>query len=197
MADPQERAWTLDEFFAWSETQSDRYELVDGRPQRLGLATNVHDDIVVNLLTSLASKLRGSGRRVFSGSGAVETYPGQIRRPDLGVDCGASDPDGYKARTPCLVVEVMSPFGRSLDDLRKLGEYLNVGGLFYIAAVQTDAPCVVLHSRGQHDDWLQCRVEGLDADVQLPAVGAVLSMREIYEGVEFAPQRRLMTERPT
>jgi hypothetical protein len=34
MGDSVLRSWTVDEFFAWQEQQSERYELVDGLPAR-------------------------------------------------------------------------------------------------------------------------------------------------------------------
>jgi len=56
---------TPEEFFACQELQTDRYELVDGRPCKLTRASNLHDDIVVNLVSALRQKLRGSGCRPF------------------------------------------------------------------------------------------------------------------------------------
>jgi hypothetical protein len=44
--------------------------------------------------------LRGSGCRPFTGDGAVETLPRQIRRPDAGVDCGPRDPEAMTAALP-------------------------------------------------------------------------------------------------
>jgi hypothetical protein len=37
-------------------------------------------------------------------------------------------------------------------------------------------------------------VKDLDASVALPGVGAALAMREIYDGVEFPPEMRLVGE---
>ena len=94
MTDAAPRRWTVEEFFAWQEGQSERYELVDGFPMRMMAgAKNVHDDIVVNVLAELRNQLRGGGCRPFTSDGSVETKPGQIRRPDVGVDCGRGDPD--------------------------------------------------------------------------------------------------------
>src|SRR6202041_1457742 len=110
---PVLRRWTVDEFFDWQARQPERYELVDGFPIRMMAgARNVHDDIVVNLLAELRTQLRGSGCRPFTGDGSIETIPGQIRRPDVGVDCGQRDPAGLKAALPRMVAEVLSPTTR-------------------------------------------------------------------------------------
>jgi len=88
MTDAAPRRWSIEEFFAWQERQPERYELVDGFPIRMMAgAKNVHDDIVVNILAELRNQLRGVSCRPFTSDGSVETKPGQIRRPDVGVDC--------------------------------------------------------------------------------------------------------------
>jgi Uma2 family endonuclease len=185
MGKPPERGWTLDEFFAWQERQSDRYELVNGFPLRLMAgAKNRHDDIVVNIVAELRNQLRGSGCRPFTGDGAVETYPGQIRRPDAGVDCGRRDPEGYKASSPRLVAEVLSPSTRDFNSFGKLEEYKSVAGLDYILFVEPNAPEVVVWSR-EDGEWRESRVTGLDGRIETPSLGLSLDMGAIYEGVEF------------
>jgi Uma2 family endonuclease len=194
MAEPAERAWTLNEFFAWQELQPDRYELVNGRPLRMMAgAKNVHDDIVVNALLALGPQLRSSGCRPFTGDGAVETYPGQIRRPDVGVDYGRRNPDGYKAEAPRLVMEVLSPSTRDFDSIRKLEEYKSVAGLNYILFVEPNAPFVSMWSRAEAGDWREARVAGLDAKADLPALGASLDLRALYDGVVFPAEPRFVT----
>ncbi len=194
MAEPLEPAWTVDEFFAWAERQQDRYQLVNGRPLRMMAgAKYVHDDIVVNVLAELRAQLRGSGCRPFTGDGAIETYPGQIRRPDVGVDCGRRDPDGYKAAAPRLVMEVLSPTTRDFDSIGKLEEYKRVVGLDYILFVEPNEPLVSLWSRGEEGWWLETRIESLEATVDLAKLGASLDMRAVYDGVAFQDNPRLVT----
>ena len=176
MLEPLERPWTLDEFFAWQERQPERYELVNGRPLRMMTgAKNVHDDIVVNILAELRALLRGSPRRPFTGDGAVETYPGQIRRPDVGVDCGRRDPEAYKAGDPRLVLEVFSPTTRDFNSTRKLEEYKTVAGLEYILFVEPNEPSVAIWSRSD-GAWGEARVIDLEAKVELPKLGIDLAM---------------------
>ena len=186
MAKPLERPWTLDEFFAWQEGQPDRYELVNGFPLKMMAgAKNVHDIIVVNILAELRALLRGSGYRPFTGDGAVETYPGQIRRPDVGVDCGRSNPEGYKAEGPRLVAEVFSPTTRDFDSFSKLSEYMSIAGLAHIVFVEPNQPLVSVWSRDDGGGWSDVRISDLGAKVDLSALGVSLAMQAIYEDVEF------------
>ena len=95
---------------------------------------------MVNLLAELRCQLRGSPCRPFTGDGSVETFPGQIRRPDAGVDCGRRDPDGVRAASPRLVAEVLSPTIRDFDAFEKLAEYKQLDSLGYILMVEPNAP---------------------------------------------------------
>jgi Uma2 family endonuclease len=193
MADPAVRPWTVEQFFAWQSAQTERYELVGGFPVRMMAgARNVHDDIVVNLLAEFRGQLRGSGCRPFTGDSSIETLPGQIRRPDVGVDCGRRDPDAFKAALPRVVVEVLSPSTRDFDTFEKLSEYKQVDSLDAIIVVEPNAPEVVVWSRDTGRAWVRQVVEGLDQLVALPAVDVVLPMAEIYDGVVFPVRPRLV-----
>lgn len=193
MSEPAPKPWTAEQFFAWQEGQKDRYELVGGSPVRMMAgAKNVHDDIVVNLLSELRAQLRGGGCRPFTGDGSVETLPGQIRRPDAGVDRGRRDPNGLKAALPRMVAEVLSPTTRDFDAFEKLAEYQRVASLRYILVVEPNAPEVVLWSRGADEAWTRRVVEGIGREVAMPEIGVVLSLSELYDGVEFPVRPRLV-----
>ena len=193
LAETAPRGMTVEQFFAWQEGRAERYELVNGEPLRLTAgAKNVHDDIVVNLVGELREQVRGSGCRPFTGDGSVETRPGQIHRPDVGVDCGPRDPNGTKAALPRLVVEVLSPSTRDFDTFKKLDEYKETDSLEYIALVEPNEP-VVFFWRRKARAWVEAQVRGLDAQIDMPKIGVRLQMAAIYEGVEFPVRPRLVS----
>jgi Uma2 family endonuclease len=193
MSDPISKPWTIDQFFAWQSRQTERYELVSGFPVRMMAgAGNIHNDIVINILAELRAGLRGSGCHPFNGDGSIETLPGQIRRPDAGADCGQRDPNAFQAALPRMVTEVLSPTTRDFDTFEKLTEYKQVESLDYIVAVEPSAPEVVVWSRGQDRAWVRHIVEGIDREVDMPAIGVTLPLAEIYDGVEFPARPRLV-----
>jgi Uma2 family endonuclease len=193
MAEPAPQGMTVEQFFAWQEGQAERYELVNGQPLRMMAgARNVHDDIVVNLVGELREQVRGSGCRPFTGDGSVETRPGQIRRPDVGVDCGPRDPNGTKAALPRLVAEVLSPSTRDFDTFKKLDEYKEIDSLESIVLVEPNAP-VVFFWRRKARAWVEAQVRGLDGQIDMPKIGVRLQMAVVYEGVEFPVRPRLVS----
>lgn len=191
MSQPAARPMSLDAFFAWQELQDVRYELVGGVPLRMMAGTsNGHDRIVLNLLVQLANQLRGRECRPFTADSSVETYPGQIRRPDAGVDCGPFRRDEYKASDPRFVAEVLSPSTRDFDTYEKLKEYRSVAGMAHILFVEPNAAEVVLWTR-DGDAWKVARATGLEAAVHLPAIAVKLDLADLYDGLEFPPGPRL------
>jgi Uma2 family endonuclease len=186
MTEAAPRRWTVEEFFAWQERQPDRYELVDGFPVRMMAgAKKVHDDIVVNVLAELRNQLRGGGCRPFTGDGSVETKPGQIRRSDIGVDCGRRIPNATKAASPRVVMEVLSPTTRDFDTIGKLEEYKLVDSLERIVVIEPNAPELIVWVRGADRSWRKAIHQGLDQEIDMPEIGVTLPLAEIYDGVEF------------
>lgn len=194
MSEPAPRRWSVQEFFAWQERQDERYELVDGVPPRLPAgARNVHDDIVVNLVAEFRTRLRGTPCRPFTGDGSVETVPGQIRRPDLGVDCGPRDPTGLTAAEPRLVVEVLSPSTRDFDAFNELGEYKTVASLAVILLIEPNAPEIAVWRRDTDGAWQRRLVAGLSETINLSELGMSLALADVYDGVAFPPRLRLVS----
>lgn len=176
--------WTVDAFLEWQASQECRYELVDGFPLKMMTgATRRHDLVVVNVLVALRTRLRNGPCVPFTADGAVETRPGQIRRPDVGVDCGPTDPDARIASEPTVVFEVLSPSTRDFDRLRKIGEYKSMPFLRHIVLMEQDRAHAVVWSRIGRTDWEEQVIEGLDACLPLPGIGTELLMQELYDGV--------------
>src|SRR5260370_3357982 len=183
MTDAASRRWQLEEFFAWQERQPERYELVDGFPIRMMAgAKNVHDDIVVNVLAELRNQLRAGGCRPFTTDGSVETKPGQIRRPDVGVDCGRRDPNATKATSPRVVVEVLSPTTRDFDTIGKLEEYKLIDSLARIVVIEPNAPEAIVWVRGADRSWRKAIRQVLAQELAMPQIGLTLPFTAIPDG---------------
>ena len=184
MAEAARKAWTVEEFFDWQEKQDDRYELVDGLPLRMMAgASAAHVQVSVNVLGQLYIQLRGTGCRPFHGDGSVQTKPGQIRRPDIGVDCSPLIPGSYTSSGPRMVGEVLSPTTRTFDMLRKIEEYKRMTGLQRILLIEPNKPEVAIWARSDAGEWQYSLAEGLAADLAMPEIGVVLKMADIYEGI--------------
>lgn len=187
---------TVDEFYAWGEYQEERYEYVDGFPVLMSGASRRHDQIVVNILVSLGNQLRGGPCRPFTADTAVATMPRRRRRPDVGIECGERRDAEYQGGDVKLVVEVLSPSTREFNHYGKLDEYRGVETLAYVLLVEPNAPTVMVWRREPGRDWAGELIQGLEARIDLPRVGAFLRFADIYETLTFEAWPRLVPDPP-
>jgi Uma2 family endonuclease len=189
MAEPQLRRMTPDEFLAWQERQDRLYELVDGLPilplKMMMGASRAHDRVVTNLIRHLGNKLSGSRCWPTTDDLAVRIPAGNVRRPDVTVECGQGDRRDMTVREPRVVIEVLSPSTMSFDRIRKIPEYQTIPAVAHILLVDTEAPRVDVLSRNPDGTWRQDKFDGREATIDLPAVGASPSLAEVFEGLDF------------
>lgn len=189
MGEPERKRMTVEEFFAWQLKQDKLYELVDGFPllplKMMAGASSNHDRAVVNAIGHFFAALRGKPCRPTTDDVATAIPKGNIRRPDLTIECGSPGPRDLTAAEPRIVLEVLSPSTLSFDRFRKLEEYKTVPSLKVILLVDTESPTVTVHRRtGAY--WEAQTLEGLDAVIELPEIEARLALRDLFEGVVFA-----------
>lgn len=180
-----------DEFAIWEQTQIERYELVDGQPQlkfavwdgptMMTGATNRHNSIVARLTFLLTGQLSGKKCKPYAADGKVRIPAGNIRYPDVSIDCGPYDPEASVLALPVTVIEVISKSTRWIDQSLKLEEYKSVPSMRYILLLMQDQIRGHLWTRGEAT-WDMQEVLGADAVISLPKVEAQFTLGEAYEG---------------
>ena len=193
MALREERTFTAEEFYRWHEAQEESYELVLGHAVRMMTgSTNRHAFAMANIAASLRDQVR-SGCNVTTSDRAVRTGEMQVRYPDVIVDCGPTDLDGYDASNPVVVVEILSRTTEVFDATGKLQEYMNVAAVKVILHVSPKTVTVDCYRR-QGEAWAHRRFTELDDVVELPEVEASLRLVDLYKGLdpEAAPHLRLV-----
>lgn len=181
---------TFEEFLDWERFQDVRHDLIDGVPVAMTGASEGHNIILGNIFAALLSKLRGGPCRPFTSDMAMKTGVRSGRYPDVSVDCGPRNPANRAAPHPVVVFEVLSPTTEGEDRTVKLSEYNDVSSIQSYVLVEQAEPLVYAYSRGQTGDF-KLRPEdirGLDALIDLPAIGTMLTLREVYEGLTFGTE---------
>jgi Uma2 family endonuclease len=199
------RRYTLEEYFALDGVSEVRYEYWDGLlvPQGgwetdadghiLGMAggTDVHNDIVVNLIGEVSNALRGTPCKV-GGPGLRVRSPrsGRYHYPDVSVTCGPRvfDPPESRATiaNPQVLVEVLSKSTADMDRGEKFREYIEIASLQQYVLVGQDQPLVHTFLRTPEGGWIVGPwAEGLGAAVAFPSLGVTVPLAEVYAGVTF------------
>lgn len=197
-AAPQPPAMDADTFLEWCMHQEERYELVggrpvlkdegyelvDGRPVLMTGASRRHDLMVVNLLVALRGRLRGGPCHPSTADVASWMTRGNVRRPDVTVDCGAFEPSSRTSAEPTVFFEVLSPSTRSLDFLRKADEYRLLPSLKAFVMLEQDVVAVSLWTRGDDGGWGERELlTSLDEVLTMSAIEVEFPLAEIYDGV--------------
>ncbi len=177
---------TPDVFLEWCLDQEDRWELVDGMPRMMTGATRIHDRVVVNVIADLGFRLRGKPCQPNTADVAARTPRGNVRRPDVTVDCGGPPDAELASQAPVVFVEVLSPSTRAIDLVRKTDEYKDVPSLRHILLIDPNIARVGHWSRpDEATPWTSTDVTGLEAEIALTAIDVILPMSEVYAGLDL------------
>lgn len=177
----------LDGFLDWEGRQDERFERLDGVVRMMSGGTIGHDLIGANLIAALRPQLRG-GPCMVQGSNLkiVARSAGAVMYPDLFVRCAPLPVDATSCETPVVVVEVLSTSTAQRDLTRKKYAYQSIPSVAAIVYVSQREPWVDIVRRTEHG-WADGYVEGMDAVLELPEIGAAVPLALIYEDVAFEP----------
>lgn len=186
MPEPKQVDWTLDRFLAWEARQPERYELVDGQPRLMTGGTQAHNTITVNLISLLHQKLRNTPCRPGGPDLRVPiAATGQSRYPDASIDCGKFDPAAHEASEPVVVFEVLAKSNDIRDQYSRLCDYDAVQTIRHYVVLAQDQSVVAVHDRDAAGRLAPGRMmTALAEALLLPAIGIVLPVAAIYEGLD-------------
>ena len=156
-----------------------RHEYIEGVAYTMAGASVNHNQITVNLLTSLMIHLRGKECRPFSSDLLVKTGKERYRYPDV-VVCNEQFLDEYSTDSPVLIVEVLSKGTRQRDRQEKRLEYLQLPSLMEYMLIEQDTVEVEVFRRSQ--GWQPSYYYWGDT-VILDSVDLSITVTEIYERV--------------
>lgn len=173
---------TVEEFDRWHAGQPERWEFVAGVPVMMAPGSNNHSIIKGNIFAQLRSRSAGGPCRAFVDGPEVKG-PGLSAIPDVVVTRTPVRGDVGVVEDPVVVVEVLSPSSERDDTGRKWQGCCLVPSLRHYLVVSQESRFVTAHARsGPASFDERFHQEGA---VALDAVGAGLTLAEIYEGVVF------------
>lgn len=186
MAAPQRLAppMTVEEYLAFEEVSSVRHEYVDGYVYATTGGSLRHNYIAGNIAVLLRAAARGGPCRVFTSDVKVRADESKFYYPYVVVVCGPVDMVGRVIRNPCLVVEVLSPSTRAVDQREKVAAYRRIDALAAYLTVEQDQRVLERHyCDDSAGGWGLGTFSGGTARtrVPVPCPDAVLTLDEIYE----------------
>ncbi|MEO6595709.1 MAG: Uma2 family endonuclease [Planctomycetota bacterium] len=164
-----------------------RREYVGGDAYSMAGACNAHNQIATNILIALGSRLRGGPCRAFNSDTKVRVrLPFEVRfyYPDVTVTCRPNPPEDSYQDEPMVLIEVISPTTRRIDQGEKQLAYTAIASLGAYVMVEQDAARIVVLRRGLEGFATEVHA-GPTAVVSLPEIGCELPLAEVYDGLEL------------
>ena len=177
---------SLEEYLAQEERTQERNEYVAGEVFAMVGTTTLHNQISLNVASTLRGALKGRPCSVFMSDIKLRVKAADaFYYPDGFVACGAARPgSGAKlAEDAQLVIEVLSDGTSSYDRGDKLHAYRKLPSLQEYALISQDLRRVELYRRGPGVGWTFLTFER-DEIVKLTSLNLELSLATIYEDTD-------------
>ncbi|MBA3314940.1 MAG: Uma2 family endonuclease [Planctomycetota bacterium] len=184
------RRYSVEEYLSLEHNSEAKHEFYNGEIFAMAGASEPHNLVAGNIVTSLNIALRERECRVYPSDMRVRIPSGLYTYPDATVVCGAPDVEEYRGletlKNPLLIVEVLSKSTEGYDRDAKFDFYKSIPSLKGYLLVSQDKPKADHLSR-RDDGWLLSSALGLDASICIPELEVTLALVEIYAKVEFPP----------
>jgi len=181
----------LDDFeeYLADKPENEKWELIGGRVVKMMVGARwEHHFIVRNLARELENRLLQKGAKcdVFTETFWLkEQFVGLAVFPDVMVRCGPPlEPDATSLNDPVVLAEVVSPGSAERDRVEKSELYRRLPTLQHYVMIERDRPVVDVLDRAEERSWGALRrIEGLDSDLELPALDISIPLRGLYHRV--------------
>ena len=187
-----ESRFSLEEYLSRERVAEYKSEFYQGEIFAMTGGSPTHNDISVNVVTSLKNKLRGSSCRPSASDQRIRIPAnGLCTYPDASVVCGDrefDDSDKDAIINPVVIFEILSKSTERYDRGKKFDLYRELESLKeYVLVSQTEAQ-VERFVRQDDGDWLLTVLKGSEAVLTFASIDVSLTLSEIYEDIEFQPE---------
>lgn len=178
---------SVEDYLAGELVSPVKHEYLGGVVYAMSGARNAHNLIASNALVALGTRLRGRACRPHNSDTKLRIrLPHQVRfyYPDVSVICRSNPQTDSFQDEPAVIVEVVSPTTRRIDEGEKKDAYLTIPALTADLIVEQDAPAVEVFRRTEQG-FVREVFASLEATVPLSELEIELPLAELFEGVEF------------
>ncbi|MBE9158554.1 Uma2 family endonuclease [Nodosilinea sp. LEGE 06152] len=192
IAQPQvSRTYSPEEYLDLEVASEIRYEYIAGDIVPMTGGTPNHNRIIRNLCTALTIGLQGRDLEVFVADqrlwipqAQIYTYPDVMAiAGELTYQTGRRD----TLTNPTLIIEVLSASTRNYDRGDKFAAYRTIATFQEYALVDQYSAHVEHYVKTGSKQWMLQEYDGLDTVLNLVSLGLEISLRDIYNKVQFEP----------
>ncbi len=188
----QKILYSPEEYLELERRAETRHEFVDGIIYAMAGESLSHSRICINLAGEVRAKLKGKNCEALSPNMKVRAEgKGMYAYPDLTIVCGKPlfhDRQRDVLLNPKVIIEVLSPSTQRYDQMKKFFRYRKeLPSLTDYVLIYQDAPFIEHHEKQPDGRWTHNAADGIDDVLRIVSIEIELSLREIYDRVEFNP----------
>jgi Uma2 family endonuclease len=179
---------TAEQYLAMDRAAEFKCEYFDGEMFAMSGGSMRHADLQSNIQGELYAALRDGECRVYGPDFRVRISSQMYTYPDISVVCGKpilADDRQDVLLNPVVIFEVLSPSTEKYDRGLKLQRYRTIATLQDYILVDQSQIRIEQYTRQENNLWTLRDYEGLDGEFTIGSIGVSLSMRRIYDRVEF------------
>jgi Uma2 family endonuclease len=189
MSSNPKTCFTPQEYLAIERKAEFRSEYIDGEIVAMGGASRRHNLITINIAREITQQLKGRPCETYSSDMRVRIPTTDLYTyPDVVVVCGEPvfEDDRFDTLTnPTLIIVVLSESTESYDCGKKFRYYRTIESFAEYLLIAQDEHRVEQYVRQKDGRWLLSETRSLDGEVELPSIGCLLSLSEVYDKVNF------------
>jgi Uma2 family endonuclease len=177
---------TVEQYLALEKESLVKHEYLAGEMFAMAGSSRNHSRIAQDTGHSIARQFAETKCEDYNSDLRVRTGPaGLYTYPDLSIVCGESVLDGETLTNPTAIIEVLSDATEAYDRGEKFRLYQRIPSLLLYILISQDKPQVEVYERKAEGCWSYGLTEGLQSVVELPAIGCVLSLADVYARIHF------------
>jgi Uma2 family endonuclease len=179
------------DYLRMEESAKTKHEFRGGKIVDMAGGTEPHAGIASNLIFSLKGALKGKPCKAYGSDLKVRiSESGDYCYPDVSVVCGGPEFHNPQSRVavsnPRLIIEVTSPSSEADDRGDKFTGYRAIQSLEEYMLVSQQRAQVETFYRQSDGIWaIGPTVMGMDRTVQFRSLEIDISMKEIYDDIQF------------
>lgn len=190
MSAQPKRLLTPEEYLAIERDVEAKHEFYRGEMFAMGGASREHNLITGNVGASLHAQLANRPCEAYQNDMRVKvSASGLYTYPDVVVTCEKPRFEDDKFDTllnPQSIIEVLSDTTEKYDRGKKFEFYRQIDSLREYALISQDRAHIELFTKGDDGVWKLSEATGLDATIELAAIGCRLSLADVYAKVSWA-----------
>ncbi len=192
MSTAPHRYLTPEDYLEFERKSEERHEYFNGEIFLMSGASRHHSLIAGNIFAAVHAIVRSKNCEAHMVDMRVKVSPtGLYTYPDLVITCASPEFEDNQVDTllnPQAIIEVLSPSTESYDRGTKFRHYRSIPSLREYLLVSQDSPHVDRFSLDGGGHWVLSDADGLEAEIEIAALGTSIPLADVYATVDFSRQ---------